>query len=182
MDQGLATLAVGILGIGGTFAGTFGGIYVGRKQVTDQSVVEHGHWLRNQRQEAYVQFTDAWDTAVQQLIKTGTDREDLDHSVEQSGGELSPADIVQARALHFEKAFTRQLDRIGLLGPDDVDEVALQMKAWFGEMAAYLVAQVRPRAGEWTDFKGHEDRGAAVRARFLRVAKCALRTPPRPGD
>ena len=44
--------------------GVLAGIYVGRWQVTHQARVEHGQWLRGQRQEAYVALLGVWDTCV----------------------------------------------------------------------------------------------------------------------
>ncbi|MFE4658193.1 hypothetical protein ACFRFJ_16100 [Streptomyces hydrogenans] len=48
-------------------AGSFIGVWVGRRQVRDQAKVEHEQWLRGQRQEAFVDFLALWDEAVAQL-------------------------------------------------------------------------------------------------------------------
>jgi hypothetical protein len=71
MDEGVAVLIAGLAGmagaLGGAVAGAIGavrGARIGaektaettRQQVKDQAMVEHGHWLRQQRQAAYSAF------------------------------------------------------------------------------------------------------------------------------
>ncbi|MFE2821919.1 hypothetical protein [Streptomyces sp. NPDC059271] len=53
----IAAVAAGFFGIGGILTG----IIVGRRQTTDQATVEHGQWLRGQRQAAYTEALAAWD-------------------------------------------------------------------------------------------------------------------------
>ncbi|WP_367324743.1 hypothetical protein [Streptomyces sp. HUAS ZL42] len=48
MGEQWGTVVAALIGVGGVF----GGIFLGRRQVTDQAAVEHGQWLRGQRREA----------------------------------------------------------------------------------------------------------------------------------
>ncbi|MEU6340665.1 hypothetical protein ABZ883_06910 [Streptomyces sp. NPDC046977] len=71
MDQGMAALIAGVAGmvgaLGGAVAGGIAavrGARIGaertaeatRQQVQDQAAAEHGHWLREQRRDAYASF------------------------------------------------------------------------------------------------------------------------------
>lgn len=58
MGEQWATIMAAVIAVCGVPVG----ILVGRWQVTDQAAVEHGQWLRGQRQEAYIALLDAWDT------------------------------------------------------------------------------------------------------------------------
>ncbi|CAL9333057.1 hypothetical protein [Streptomyces sp. enrichment culture] len=63
MDQGwaavVAAIAAGVFGITGALCG----IVVGRRQ----AAVEHGHWLREQRLQAYTDLLAAWDETVHEM-------------------------------------------------------------------------------------------------------------------
>ncbi|MFJ6691658.1 hypothetical protein [Streptomyces sp. NPDC091294] len=67
MDQGwaavVAAIAAGVFGITGALCG----IVVGRRQAADQATVEHGHWLREQRLQAYTDLLAAWDETVHEM-------------------------------------------------------------------------------------------------------------------
>ncbi len=55
--------------VGGLFAlvGAYIGYRAGRRQTSDQATVEHGQWLRGQRQHAYLAFVGTWDRWVESL-------------------------------------------------------------------------------------------------------------------
>ncbi|MEU3260981.1 hypothetical protein ABZ694_24865 [Streptomyces albidoflavus] len=55
----IAALVAGVVAV----AGSFIGLYVGRRQVQDQASAEHEQWLRNQQKEAYSKYLAAWDKA-----------------------------------------------------------------------------------------------------------------------
>ncbi|MBW8088511.1 hypothetical protein IGW14_10805 [Streptomyces hygroscopicus subsp. hygroscopicus] len=74
MDQGIAALIAGIAGMVGALGGAVAGgvaavrgarigaertAQATRQQVHDQAVAEHGHWLREQRRDAYASFITA---------------------------------------------------------------------------------------------------------------------------
>lgn len=64
MTGEVATIIAAAIAATGALVGVFSGIIVGRHQVTDQASVEHGQWLRGQRQEAYTAFLTAWDAGI----------------------------------------------------------------------------------------------------------------------
>ncbi|MBQ0850369.1 hypothetical protein J8N05_19470 [Streptomyces sp. BH-SS-21] len=59
----IAAVAAGVFGIAGAFAGLF----VGHRQTAGEAHVEHRQWLRDQRQQAYLQLYNAWDAAIKDL-------------------------------------------------------------------------------------------------------------------
>ncbi|MBC9717099.1 hypothetical protein H9Y04_31665 [Streptomyces sp. TRM66268-LWL] len=75
MDQGLAAVVAGILGLGGgvagaVFGGTWGARIAGRKaveaalaQVGSQAAVEHTRWVKEHRQQACVRLLEAYAAA-----------------------------------------------------------------------------------------------------------------------
>ncbi|WP_030580432.1 hypothetical protein [Streptomyces globisporus] len=115
MDQGIAALiaaAFGFLGTGVGGAAAVWGAKVGaersaeavRQQVQDQAAVEHAHWLRQQRLEAYEQFEDLYGE-ISRLVASGVS-EDLDPATESI------------------RALARWSARIDILGPPLVAEHA----------------------------------------------------------
>lgn len=56
MDQGQAAIRAAAIGVPGVLLSGVLSYRAGRRQVRDQGVNEHRHWLRQQRQEYYVRF------------------------------------------------------------------------------------------------------------------------------
>jgi hypothetical protein len=67
MDQGQAAKWGAAIGVPGVLVSGVLSYRAGRRQVRDQSVNEHLHWLRQQRQEYYVRFLQALQLCVKAL-------------------------------------------------------------------------------------------------------------------
>ncbi|MFE2297945.1 hypothetical protein ACFXAW_07090 [Streptomyces sp. NPDC059445] len=109
----IAAIAAGFFGIGGILTG----IIVGRRQTMDQATVEHGQWLRGQRQQAYLAF----------LAAAGTGFNGLAHLLIQLDQRLpsSPNDAAELvtfvlRIQELTLPASEAAESIELLGPASV--------------------------------------------------------------
>ncbi len=166
--------------------GVLAGIYVGRWQITDQARVEHGQWLRGQRQEAYVALLDAWDTCVKQF----QEMVDEDHVEEEyhaaetyegDGWEESEKSI-WSRTYAISELAQPAIERVELLGPEDVDEACTHLAAALKALSE--TARLKAGSRDWPDWtacgEAWEQAGAA-RVAFLKAARNATRAAPAPG-
>ncbi|KUN38275.1 hypothetical protein [Streptomyces olivochromogenes] len=176
----VAAIAAGVFGIGGTFAG----IYVGRRGVTDQAVVEHGQWLRGQRQEAYLLLLDAWDAAVRDakgIVETWDERERwMDDHGETENFHQAIAMAVDA----IETPLRKPLERAHLLGPEAVENAVEDMANHVEELREYLDQQADasyPFDRQWARWPVLETAGQRCRMKLVAAAKGALRPSPTPG-
>lgn len=114
-------LAIAVLGLAATLLGAVVGARAAkfgaeksaealRRQVQDQSTVEHGHWLRHQRLSAYENFLEAWDECLRI-----TQAPAAAHTADST--ELD--DLKRAAGRMAERA-----RRIAILGPEDVTHSA----------------------------------------------------------
>lgn len=174
-----AAIAAGVFGIGGSIAG----LYIGRSQTADQADVEHGQWLRGQRQEAYVTLLDAWDGAIRTLQSVVDVWEHANEEIGQ-GVEYTLDELVTKRVGLAWDQIARPIEGAHLLGPDTVEQAVEQLEPAFEAMTQFLHAQAAPQApgteedwGPWTNLlsQAHQARRGLVAA-----AKATLGTPPRP--
>ncbi|MGW0015373.1 hypothetical protein ACWDVX_37205 [Streptomyces tendae] len=183
MDQGwaaiIAATAAGVFGITGILTG----ITVGRRQTTDQADVEHQQWLRGQRQDAYVQFLDAWDQAVDALDGLADEWAVIEVEMDAQGQMDFFQQTIHRRAEAARQVMVKPLDRVALLGPEEVDRSVAGMDTAFDEAQAWLGRQADPREspqpwGQWTRLLTilHDERRG-----FLEATKAEMRRPPRPG-
>ncbi|MFI1004414.1 hypothetical protein ACIP10_17615 [Streptomyces galbus] len=174
----VAATAAGVFGLGGAYIG----LVAGRRQAADQARVEHGHWLRGQRQEAYVQFLDAWDRTIRDLqqFRSGWDnvvREAREH------GELSElSEMAVQKANEAWTAVYSVLVRAAMLGPKKVDQAALPLDLLFRDLVRELMEQGRRDVslvdwGRWDELLA---KATEARGRFHYEAMQALRMPPSP--
>ncbi|MFB7337513.1 hypothetical protein ACFC00_38790 [Streptomyces adustus] len=180
----VAAVAAGVFGI----AGAFMGLYVGRRQTIDQADVEHGHWLRGQRCEAYVAYLSAYEdaeTALGELVFY------LPRHVDPSS--YSPGQFDQERRLFFETAINQsmgsimvKLEAVQLLGPAEVAQVASNMGSALSgvtvDIARYGSGASVPDGCEarQADFQRRLFGAADLRRVFSERAKLVIATPPRP--
>ncbi|WP_406504303.1 hypothetical protein [Streptomyces sp. NBC_01602] len=184
MTGEVATIAAAAIAATGALVGVFSGIIVGRRQVTDQASVEHGQWLRGQRQEAYTVFLAAWDAGIWEFGELIREPYDLIHAAE-----IYEGDGFEEMQKHlYEKSFLtwqsmqRPLERVQLLGPASVDEACTSLAA----AADALETAVRVSSGtpEWPDYSAigdAHDLAQGAREQFLKASRQAMRTPPHPG-
>jgi len=181
MDQGWAALIAAVT------AGVVG-LWVGRRTVRDQAQVEHGQWLRNQRQEAYVRVLDTWDTALRSLeeIVDGAEERKRRHEREvetSDGGVMFFEYRIRAEVERASGPVNEALERVRLLGPDAVEKAAKNLE----DALQGLGGAIRAHTGEeeveehWPDSAfWHEARRNATGCRrdFFDLARAVTRTAP----
>ncbi|MER7068981.1 hypothetical protein ABT357_25455 [Streptomyces albidoflavus] len=174
----IAALVAGVVAV----AGSFIGLYVGRRQVQDEAQVEHEQWLRGQRQEVYVAILDAWDQAA-----LGMDWV-LGVVHEEAEGHTNPADGSYASEDawgHLKEALepTRvAMERIRLLGPSPV--TAACGEAWEAlnerRNALLRLVEAGTEDGRLAVHGAAMDRVATARNGFLALAQSVLGEAPTP--
>jgi hypothetical protein len=136
MDEGTAALIAGLAGTVGAVAGAVVGAVAAvrgarigaekaaetaRQQVQDQASIDHEHWLRQQRIEAYSEFLTAYDESAliaSRTIKKIRDMEPGDPKPEDDLNELT------ATALRLRQV--RQ--RVKLVGPEPIHARAMGLE------------------------------------------------------
>ncbi|KUN47426.1 hypothetical protein [Streptomyces olivochromogenes] len=179
MAQQWGTVVAALIGVGGAF----GGIFLGRRQVTDQAAVEHGQWLRGQRQEAYVALLEAWDTGVKRFDERVENWEDEHYAAENfegNGWEESEKSIYH-RTHEIAETVQRAIERVELLGPKSVDDASVRLTDALGA----LKDAVRSKAGgeewpDWTAYREATEKTDAARRGFLMASRETMRAAPRP--
>ncbi|MFB7867316.1 hypothetical protein [Streptomyces sp. NPDC056069] len=189
MDQGVA--AVAAAGVAGTVAvaGSFIGVWVGRRTVRDQAKVEHEQWLRGQRQEAYIAVLDAWDAAVRDLrqLEEGAAEhvQALREEVAQFGNSEEVWELegrrIRTTVDELSAPVFHVLERVQILGPKSVDRAAINLE----EALHFMGGALRARAGteRWPGPDMFEAVRVTSQARteFMNVSRAVLRSAPRPG-
>ncbi|WP_158697124.1 hypothetical protein [Streptomyces hokutonensis] len=162
-----------------------GGTFLGRRQVADEAAVEHGQWLRGQRQEAFAALLVSWDDGLKQLDDLVGNWEGAHYAAEHfqgNGWEELEKSIREDTHEAFE-AVKRVIERVQLLGPPAVDDAAVQLVA----ALTVLRDAVRSRAGgedwpDWDAYAAATERVVTARDGFLQAAKVATQEAPRPGS
>jgi hypothetical protein len=180
MDQGLAAViaatAAGSFGIGGVLAG----IFVGRRQTTDQAQVEHAQWLRGQRQEAYVAFLEAWEKAV-------TDFKQFEEQPD-PWFEIPPTADPEPYYRDFGEAASRPInalrpfmERVTILGPSEVEAAALALRKIVTDLFDVLWRGFDRGGPDWVVYQAVLNRCEKQRDLFVQRARKVMQTAPRPG-
>ncbi|WP_333774484.1 hypothetical protein [Streptomyces sp. IBSBF 3136] len=178
MGAVVAAAAAGVFSIIGILAG----LYVGRRQTVDQASVEHAQWLRNQRQEAYLQLVDAWEAALDDLRAHQNAWDDR----VQEHGRVRAQDAPWARVAEGTErvwaVLRPKMERVELLGvPRGTEAFAALYEAW-RDLDDHFDAQAgqEPSAADWEAWSRVVARAIVARQNFLVAASQALRTPPSP--
>ncbi|QIY60391.1 hypothetical protein HEP85_38565 [Streptomyces sp. RPA4-2] len=175
----VAAVAAGVFGVGGALLG----IYVGRKQTTDQAHVEHEQWLRGQRREAYIAYLASWDEVHTKLFDIMRDLPIL----------LDPATYENDE---FEEFFTttvdppfggmlRAMETVELLGPERVVSAARKASDGILELRMFLGHGACPRpanacAEEQMEFRARSVQKWQLRMDFFAEARKVMATAPKP--
>ena len=185
MSEAWGAVVAAIIAVLGTLAGAWLGHRAGRRQTADQATVEHGQWLRGQRQENYLQLLDAFDAAKENL-KDIVDRWDAvalradQHGLADSEFE----ELIDARVKVAVEGLEKPLERAHLLGPEPVELVVDELDTWVDHLVVHLHQQAMPGTGlDWdrSTFHALMGRGSVLREKLVSAAKTTLRTPPSPG-
>lgn len=162
MDQGLAGLIAGVAAFVGA---VMSGWYTGRsarvgaeraaaavlEQVTKQATAEHGHWLREQRQDAYTAFLAAFDRAADALGPV------FEAWALRYEGMDAPAIRELSRPVdEADLAMQRAITRLSIVGPDAVERAAGDLR----------LAVMHVRATYWNTRPEEEDSVTQERARW----------------
>ncbi|MER5916440.1 hypothetical protein ABT124_40140 [Streptomyces sp. NPDC001982] len=154
----------------------------GRRQTTDQATVEHGQWLRGQRQQAYLAFQDTWDTAIEDLQALQDSWEARVHAYAQDSALEDPAMVADRRYNDSWRAVRKDLERVELLGPQRVDVCLREMEDVFREMGDVIGGQLLAGAScpHWDEWNPVRARANMARFNFHAAAIQTLRQPPSP--
>ncbi|MFB7592333.1 hypothetical protein [Streptomyces sp. NPDC056169] len=183
MDQGWAAVtAAGVAVLGSLVVG----FRAGRRTVRDQAQVEHGQWLRNQRQEAYVKVLDTWDRAMSafETIIDGSEERKEAHGWETDNVGSNPflSTVLFAEVDRISGPSNEALERVRLLGPDPVERAAKNLE----DALKGIGGAIRANSGEdeLQDWPNHafwnEARRNATECRreFFDLARSVIRTAP----
>ncbi|MER7135377.1 hypothetical protein ABT358_02390 [Streptomyces sp. NPDC000341] len=122
------------------FGGLFVGLLVGRRQVTDQARVEHDQWLRGQRQAAYAQLLDAWDTAIRRVNEVVDGSEGhLEAETQGHDWDTEIVPVIRESIAEPWRAVWRATERVELLGPPEAVRAVFQMYSAGTEVASALL-------------------------------------------
>ncbi|MFD3840234.1 hypothetical protein ACFWWC_28875 [Streptomyces sp. NPDC058642] len=179
MDQGwaaiIAATAAGVFGITGAFTG----LIVGRSQTIDHAAVEHGQWLRGQRQAAYLEAIDAIDAALTELENLRTE---WDERVARAPVDESFALYVAKLLIDERKIAARPLERAVLLGPRSVDDALQNLETAYMEVDRYLLRQAEEpvRDPAWAGWEAVWTGVLERREALFSTAQDVLWEPPGP--
>jgi hypothetical protein len=182
MSEATGTVIAAIAGGIFTLAAAYTGMLVGRRQTTDQATVEHGQWLRGQRQAAYAQFLDTWDDAIARLEAFQDSWDECARHAVEDGEE---ADLPERAAVVLLEAWDgvrRTLDRVELLGPQKVDLAVAELRGAFRNLHGPILEQAESEtlAINWGRWNQVLTKAAMARFKFQVAAMETLRTPPSP--
>ncbi len=186
MDQGwAAVIAAGVAAVVAV-AASFIGVWLGRRTVRDQAQVEHGQWLRNQRQEAYVQCLDTWDGAMrafEALIDEAEERKrQYRWETDNVGGNPFFAQEIFGVVEEISGPVNEALERVRLLGPDAVERAAKNLEDALNGIGGAVRAGTSEE--DWEEWPNHafwyEARRNATECRrnFFDEAQAVIRTAP----
>ncbi|MFD9441802.1 hypothetical protein ACFWBR_27115 [Streptomyces sp. NPDC060006] len=170
--------------VGGLFAlaGAYIGYRAGRRQTSDQAIVEHGQWLRGQRQHAYLAFVGTWDTWVESLQGVQQSWESRVHEYQQDHAVEDPAEAASRLLGEAWRAVRGDLERVELLGPQRIDFAVRAMEEAFVGMRDVITAQgqVGATCPHWDEWNPALILANTARFNFHAAAIRTLRQPPSP--
>ncbi|SEC64457.1 hypothetical protein [Streptomyces sp. PAN_FS17] len=175
----IAAIAAGVFGVGGAYVG----LVAGRRQTADQAHVEHGQWLRGQRQEAYLMFLDAWDAAMKDFQDFQGRWDGLVQEAREYGELPAPSETAESTVNEVWAAVRVPLERAELLGPKAVDLAVREITESFRQLREELVEQGDRESPfvDWERWNRALGKAGAARFTFQVAAMQTLRTPPSPG-
>jgi hypothetical protein len=177
----VAAIAAGVFGIIGILAG----IYVGRRQTTDQAAVEHQQWLRQQRLEAYTSLFTAWDQAISEFRafqNTWDDTTAFFHEHGSPDGNTDIVTIVDQKTTQIWATLRPHVERTELLGPVPVQTATIGLRMAYTALRARLLEQAYRESEEivWPVWEGELAKADVARSEFHAAASKVLRTQPSP--
>lgn len=158
------------------------GYRTGRRQTVDQATVEHGQWLRGERQQAYLTFVDTWDTWVENLQRVQESWESRVHEYQQDQQSAVPTEAAHRVLGEAWRAIRRDLERVELLGPRRIDDAIRALEEAFIAMRDVIRAQgeVSATCPHWDEWNPALVAANMARFNFHAAAIRTLRQPPSP--
>ncbi|MGW1729898.1 hypothetical protein [Streptomyces sp. NPDC001999] len=158
--------------------GVLCGLFIGRRQVRDQAQVEHGQWLRGQRQEAFVNFLTAWDETIPQFQRRVLDVDEIER-IDNAGAWDDAHNAVFEALEEYRRPLQRAAERVQMLGPEAVEQAVNAMLDTITNLATEILRQYVPDGQDnlrayWNAMDGVD----AKRAVFLAASRNALRQIP----
>uniref|UniRef100_UPI003F49A3A5 hypothetical protein n=1 Tax=Streptomyces chartreusis TaxID=1969 RepID=UPI003F49A3A5 len=182
MGDSTATVFAAILGGLIAIAVAVMSYRAGRRQTSDQATVEHGQWLRGQRQQAYLAFVDTWDTWVDRLQGAQASWESRAHEHQQDDALEDPAEAADRLLTEAWRAVRRDLERVELLGPQRIDFAVRAMEDAFAVMRNVITGQVQlgAKCPLWDEWYPALTKANIARFNFHAAAIKSVRQPPSP--
>ncbi|MGY0065182.1 hypothetical protein ACWY4P_53680 (plasmid) [Streptomyces sp. LZ34] len=186
MSDAWGTVIASVVAVVGTIGGIGIGLIVGRRQLADQSAVEHGQWLRGQRQEAYLAFLDKFD----RIMAVGHEFwEGIDEFVQDDrAGELDedPDTVIEefSDEIEYMRAPIHDCEeRIQVLCEPELTEAASNAVIALQDVQSALHDRLQWAAGDrendtgWEGWHQAEAGADAARTALLELVKQAIQTP-----
>lgn len=180
----MGAIAAGMFGLAGILAG----IYVGRRQTIDQAQVEHGQWLRGQRQEAYVQFLNAWEEALTQYRGHEESWDSLTAEIPSYEGDDGAEAMLESIYNATQQTLAKVqpfLERVQILGPNRVEQAAAVLNTTLVDMQKELTLNVPghgPTDASFKEFYRLSSRAREQRQMFVKASRSVMQAAPRPGE
>ncbi|MDC2960374.1 hypothetical protein PO587_38710 [Streptomyces gilvifuscus] len=156
MSETTATILAAIAGGLFALAAAYIGYRAGRRQTTDQATVEHGQWLRGQRQQVRV------------------------HAYAQDPSLEDPVTTARRTTDTASKSIRKAKERVDLLGPSLVEKRADEMLRWFFVIFSEIQGEGAATGPNWDRWRGVLLRANMKRFDFQGAATHTLRRPPSP--
>ncbi|MFK0279572.1 hypothetical protein ACIQVL_03730 [Streptomyces sp. NPDC090499] len=182
MNDTAATIFTAIAGGLFALAVAYISYRAGRRQTTDQATIEHGQWLRGQRQQAYLALQEAWDTAIDDLQKLQDSWEGRVHAYAQDPELEDPSALAIRRYDASWRAVWKEFERVELLGPQRVDVCLREMEHAFRAMGEVISNQSLNSVSfpYWDEWHPALRQANTARSNFHAAATRTLRQPPSP--
>ncbi|MEV5915749.1 hypothetical protein AB0M00_43565 [Streptomyces chartreusis] len=181
MNEQWPVLLTAIAGVAGTVAVAYISILGNRRQTRDQAHVEHGQWLRDQRQHAYADLFAVWDATIKDLRAFQYEWDSLverNEDAEVDG--YQPWFLMEQKLDVVWPPLRQAIERCELLGPDVVGEAAQGLYDGWRFLQEELDAQGHrsPSRTAWETWDAAVGKAAVRRLNFHVACMRALRTPP----
>ncbi|MFE6401741.1 hypothetical protein [Streptomyces alboflavus] len=186
MDQGQAAVWAAAIGVPGILLSGVLSYRAGRRQVRDQGLNEHVHWLRQQRQEHYVRFLQALHLCLKALeghtkavvaATSAVEAGELEVTGEGFQSLYNPAEVIEKLTILNEAR-----EGIRMLGPDEVDAsadavlnaVTLSWGAHNSLLNSCVTREEQDTDDAWTKMANTSDESAETLRAFVQTARAVL--------
>lgn len=158
--------------------GVLFGLVIGRRQVRDQAQVEHGQWLRGQRQEAFVNFLTAWDETIPQFQRRVLDADEIER-IDNADAWVVAHNAVFEALEEYRRPLQQAAERVQMLGPEAVEQAVNALLDTNTNLSEGILMQYLPaRQDDLRTYCDAMDEVDAKRDVFLAASRDVLRQTP----